>query len=75
MKTMETTCVSNELCRFEGGEGEEEEEEKEEEEGEEKRPIASSGDSCMKHAKSSLVCEFGGFEKVLHDVGVRAIPI
>ena len=24
---------------------------------------------------SSLVCEFGGFENVLRDVGIRAIPI
>ena len=28
-----------------------------------------------KKAKSFLVCEFGGFENVLRDEGIRAIPI
>ena len=41
MKTMETTCVSNDLCRFK-----EEEEEEEEEEGE--GQIMSLGDSRIK---------------------------
>ena len=42
VKTTETACVSDELCRF----NEEEEEEEEEEEGE--RQIVSSGDSRIK---------------------------
>ena len=28
-----------------------------------------------KKAYNLVVCEFGGFENVLHDVGIRAIPI
>ena len=47
MKTTETACVSDELCRLK-----EEEEEEEEEEGE--RQIVSSGDSHIKRVLDRL---------------------
>ena len=43
MKTMETACVSDELCRL-----------KEEEEEEGERQIVSSGDSCIKRVLDRL---------------------
>ena len=43
MKTTETACMSNELCRF-----------KKEEEEEGERQIMSSGDSCIKRVLDCL---------------------
>ena len=39
------------------------------------RVVALEYSQLHKKAYNFLVCEFGGFENVLRDVGIRAIPI
>ena len=83
VKTMETACVSDELCYL-----------LKKKKKKLKKIDKINDDSCIECVRShfailsmltvtvrvvvleysQLHCEFGGFENVLHDVGVRSIP-
>ena len=84
MKTTEAACVSDELCCFKE---EEEEEDGQILSCIDRvcdrlaslslltiRVVALEYSQLHKMPYNLVVCEFGGFENVLHDVGICAIP-
>ena len=80
MRITETTCLSDELCLC-----------KEEEEEEDGQIVSLGIEcvrdrldmlnmlivrvAVLEYSQLHIVCEFGGFENVLSDAGIRAIPI